>query len=400
MSLPLRGVRVIEIGAWVFVPSAAAVLAEWGADVIKVEHPHRGDPMRGMIVRDQSGKPRSDGMDRMNHNKRSIAIDVKHPRGRETLLTLCRSADVFMTSWLTGPRARAGLDVDDIRAVNPSIIYARGSGYGSRGPDADKPSIDITSGWARTGAEHYYAQDERSKFAPFIAPSVGDLGAGVALAGGIAAALVKRLQTGEGSVVDVSLMSAGIYGMSGEISRRRIHGEATAPITREAATNPFVGQYLTADDRVMQLGINQLGAWSELMEIVGRPDLAKDPRFDDAAALFENRVVAIAILDEIFLTRTASEWAAVFSKTSRPWDIVQKPIEVCDDPQVLANNYVAFLERGDTSIPIIRNPVQFDESVPGINPAPDAGEHTDTILAQCGLDWDAIVDLKVSGAIL
>lgn len=400
MMLPLRGIRVIETGSWVFVPSAAAVLAEWGADVIKVENPHVGDPMRGMIVRDQAGRPHSDGMDRMNHNKRSVGIDLKHPRGREVLLELCRNADVFMTSWLPAARQRAGIDVDDLRAVNPAIIYARGSGYGADGPDADKPAIDVTAAWARTGAAHYYAQAGDNDFAPFVAPSAGDLGAGLSLAGGIAAALVNRLQTGEGTVLDVSLMSTGIYIMSGEISRRRIHGAAIEPISREAARNPFNNQYRTRDDLVIQLGINRIWFWPQMMKIVGRDDLAEDPRFADASAIYENRTAAIAALDEIFATRTAAEWAEVFSRTKCPWDIVQKAIEVCDDPQVTANGYVAFLDKGDnSSIPIVRNPVQFDGTHPDLEHAPDAGQDTDAILAECGFDWDAIVDLKVSGAV-
>lgn len=401
MSLPLRGIRVIELGSWVFVPSAAAMLAEWGADVIKIENPQGGDPMRGMTVRDRAGSARSDGMDRMNHNKRSVGVDVKHPRGREVLLDLCRTADVFMTSWLPAPRKRAGIEVADVRSVNPSIIYARGSGYGPRGPEADRGAIEVTAYWARSGAAHYYAQPADEVVAPMIIPSSGDLSAGQALAGGIAAALVQRGRTGEGSVVDVSLFGEGIYAMSGEISRRMIHGEPPEPVRRGNTPNPLVNQYRTADGRVIQLGFTQPAFWPDLMALLGRPDLGADPRFAEREALHHNRVAAVAELDEVFATRTCVEWVRVLSQLERGWEVVKKATEVCDDPQVTANNYVAYLEReGGPATPIVRNPVQFDEFAPEISPSPEAGEQTDEILGELGLDWDAIVALKLEGAVL
>ena len=400
MTQPLRGIRVVELGSWVFVPSAAAVLAEWGADVIKIENPETGDPMRGMTVRDKGGQPRMDAVDRMNHNKRSIGIDVKHPRGREVLLDLCRNADVFMTSWLPSARRRAGVDLADVRSANPSIIYARGSGYGPNGPEADRGAIEVTAYWARSGAAHYYSQPPAETMAPIIAPSVGDLLSGQTLAGGIAAALVQRERTGEPTVVDVSLFSEGIYGMSGEISRRQILGEPPEPITRQNTPNPILNQYRAADGRVIQLGFTQPGYWTELMTVLGLPDLATDPRFADPAALYENRVEAIASLDAEFAKRTCAEWEQVLGKLDRGWEVVQRAIEVCDDPQVTANAYVAYLDRSGEQVPIVRNPVQFDQSPPELCRAPNAGEHTDEILAELGLDWDAVVDLKIAGAVL
>lgn len=400
MTEPLKGIRVIELGSWVFVPSAATVLAEWGADVIKVESPDGGDPMRGMTVRDKHGQPRMDAVDRMNHNKRSIGIDLKNPRGREILLDLCRGADVFMTNWLPSARRRAGVDLADIRSASPSIIYARGSGYGQKGPEANRGALDVTAYWARSGAAHYYTQPPETATAPIIAPSVGDLVAGQTLAGGIAAALLQRERTGEPSVVDVSLFGEGIYGMSGEISRRQILGEPPESVTRANTPNPIVNQYRTADNRVIQLAFTQPSYWPTLMTLFGRPDLASDQRYSTAQALYENRVDAIAALDAEFAKRTCAEWEGVLAKLDRGWEVVRKAVDVCDDPQVEANGYVAYLERSGESVPIVRNPVQFDETLPEFRRAPDAGEQTDDILAELGLDWDAIIDLKVAGAVL
>lgn len=399
MTSPLRGIRVVELASWVFVPTAATTLAVWGADVIKIENPDTGDPMRGMTARDSRGAARNDSMDRMNHSKRSIGIDVKNPRGREVLLDLCRTADVFMTSWLPGARRRAGVDVDDIRGVNPTIVYARGSGYGPKGPEADRGSIEVDGYWARSGMAHYYTQPPE-RYGLIIAPSIGDLSSGQSLAGGIAAALVQRERTGEGSVVDVSLYGEGLYAMSTEISRRKMLGEPPEAITRENTTNPVINQYRTADGRVIQLGFTNPARWRDVVEAMGRPDLASDPRFADLAALHENRVAAIAELDAVFATRTSEEWAKAFEVFDRGWSIVKKAIEVYDDPQVHANDYITSIERPGSSTPVVRSPVQFDESPPALKPAPAAGEHTDEILAELGFDWDAIVDLKVTGAVL
>lgn len=356
--------------------------------------------MRGMMVRDQHGRPRTDGVDRMNHNKRSIGLDVKHPRGREVMLDLCRTADVFMTSWLPSARERAGVDLEDIRAVNPSIVYARGSGYGPKGPEANRGSIEVTAYWARSGAAHFYSQPADKVMSPIIAPSSGDLMAGQTLAGGIAAALVQRGRTGEGSVVDVSLFSEGIYGMSGEISRRQILGEPTEPVSRANTPNPILNQYRTADGGVIQLGFQQLGLWAAFVTAIGRADLATDRRFADSESLFANRVEAIACLDKEFSTRTCAEWVQTLGQFDRGWEVVRRAGEVCDDPQVTANGYIAYIERPGTVTPIVRNPVQFDESTVDLRRAPDAGEDTDEILGELGLDWDSVVDLKVAGAVL
>lgn len=407
MSKPLDGVRVVELAAWTFVPAAGAVMAEWGADVIKIEHPHGGDPQRGLV---NSGMvPGGPGgvnyfIEQPNHNKRSIGIDLKHPDGHAIVLELCRDADVFLTNWLPGPRARARLDVDDLRAVNPSIIYARGHGQGVRGPDADKGGYDGSSFWARAGVVDALTAKDGDPYGPLQPPAFGDLAGGQTIAGAIAAALFKRERTGEASIVDISLMAVGMWMMSPNIVSQKLYQDTPAPtFGRNEAPNPVANRYLTKDRRVVHLVMLQSARyWPELVTAIGRPELASDARFADVASIFANRVDAVRILDEVFATRTLDEWRDALAGIEGVWAPAQRCLELYDDVQTVANGYIASVDPGDggAHFPVVANPVQFDEQPSVVTRAPGAGEHTDEILAELGYDWDRVVELKVAGAVL
>jgi len=406
MALPMAGVRVVELAAWTFVPAAGAVLAEWGADVIKIEHPEGGDPQRGLI---SSGLiPGGPGrcnylIEQPNHNKRSIAIDVKHPEGRSLLLELCRTADVFLTNWLPGPRERARLDVEDVRAVNPDIIYVRGSGQGVRGPDARKGGYDGSAFWARAGIADALTQIPGDVYGPGQAPAFGDLAGAQTIAGGIAAALFKRARTGETSVVDVSLLALGTWMLSPNIVAHKVFADIPMPkFTRQDMPNPLTNRYRTKDDRVIHLVMLQaIRYWPEFVTAVGRPELAKDPRFADPASLFQNRAEAIRLLDETFASRTLAEWREALRDVQGVWAPAQKAVELHDDVQVVANGYIDQVAAADgSSFPLVTNPVQFDESPSVLARAPEVGEHTEAILQELGLDWERILALKAAGAVL
>jgi crotonobetainyl-CoA:carnitine CoA-transferase CaiB-like acyl-CoA transferase len=374
--------------------------------VIKIEHPAGGDPQRGLV---NSGMvPGGPGgvnyfIEQPNHNKRSIGIDLKHPDGHAVLLDLCRGADVFLTNWLPGARARARLDVDDLRAVNPSLIYARGHGQGVRGPDADKGGYDGSAFWARAGLVDALTNADLDPYGPPQPPALGDLAGGQTIAGAIAAALFKRERTGEPSVVDISLLAVGMWMLSPNIVAQKIYEHSPAPrFGRGDAPNPIANRYLTKDGRVVHLVMLQATRyWPELVTAIGRPELARDPRFADAASIFANRVDAVRILDEVFATRTLDEWRAVLADVEGVWAPAQRCIELHDDPQSVANGYIASVApSGDgPSFPVVANPVQFDERPSVVTRAPDAGEHTDEILAELGYDWDRVVALKVAGAV-
>ncbi|QZA15531.1 CoA transferase [Mycolicibacterium holsaticum DSM 44478 = JCM 12374] len=400
----LNGVRVLEVAAWTFVPSAGAVLAEWGAEVIKVEPRDGGDPQRGLVtmgIVDEGGGAVNYMIEIPNRGKKSIGVDLSTPGGRQVVHELAKTCDVFLTSYLPERRRKFGIDVDDIRAVNPSIVYVRGSGHGPNGPDADKPGYDGVSYWARGGIATVLTEDAdqlvRSR------PAFGDLLGGMTIAGGIAAALYKKATTGEGSVVDVSLLGLAAWNLSPDVAVSQIHGGSAIPkFTHADAPNPLVGTYRTKDGRYVQLMMLQLDKfYAEAMRVIGLPELVDDPRFADPASRYENRVALIALLDEAFAKRTLAQWRTTLAVLTGAWGIVQTPAELCEDPAVTANGYVAHTETvNGVPFSLPTNPVQFNERSVTPPGAPEHGQHTEEVLMDAGIDWDTIEELKKSGAIL
>ncbi|RAU99356.1 CoA transferase [Mycobacterium colombiense] len=400
----LSGVRVLEVAAWTFVPSAGAVLAEWGAEVIKVEPREGGDPQRGLVtmgIVDEGGGTVNYMIEIPNRGKKSIGVDLSTPGGHDVIRKLAATCDVFLTSYLPGRRKKLGIDVDDIRAANPSIVYVRGSGHGPKGPDADKPGYDGVSYWARGGIATMLTEDAEEPVRS--RPAFGDLLGGMTIAGGIAAALYRKATTGQGSVVDVSLLGLAAWNLSPDVAVSQIHGGSAVPNWRHAdAPNPLVGTYRTKDERYVQLMMLQLDRfYAEAMHVIGLPELIDDPRFGDAATRFANRAELIALMDEAFAQRTLAEWREALAHLSGAWGIVQTPAELCQDPAVTANGYVAKTETMNGSpYALPTNPVQFDETAVTPSGAPEHGQHTEEVLMEAGLDWDTIEAYKEAGAIL
>ena len=405
MANALSGFRVLEVAAWTFVPAAGAVLADWGADVIKVEHPQTGDPQRGLVS--MGLIPGGDGavnyiIEQPNRGKRSIGIDISTDGGRDLLYQLAESSDVFLTSFLPDVRQRLKIDVEHIREVNPGIVYARGSGQGPLGPDRGKGGYDGCSYWGRGGVAWALTPGD-SEFPVGGRPGFGDLAGGMAIAGGIAAGLLQVARTGEAPVVDVSLLGLAMWQLSPDIVASGLYGGDPMPkFGRSASPNPLVGSYRTSDDRFITLMMLQSDRyWSEFCELVGRPDLITDERFADGASRFANREECIAEFDELFATKTFEEWKSVLSVLTGAWAPVQMASELVDDPMVGANGYLARVERDDgQSYDLVANPVQMDETADELQAAPEHGQHTEEILLELGLDWDAIIAYKESGAVL
>lgn len=395
---------MLEVAAWTFVPSAGAVLAEWGAEVIKVEPRDGGDPQRGLVtmgIVDEGGGSVNYMIEIPNRGKKSIGVDLSTPGGRDVVHALAKTCDVFLTSYLPDRRRKFAIDVDDIRAVNPSIVYVRGSGHGPKGPDADKPGYDGVSYWARGGIAT--ALTEEADELVRSRPAFGDLLGGMAIAGGIAAALYKKATTGEGSVVDVSLLGLAAWNLSPDVAVSQIHGGSSIPKFGHAdAPNPLVGTYRTKDGRYVQLMMLQLDKfYAEAMRVIGLPEMIDDTRFVDPASRFENRASLIALLDEAFAKRTLAEWREVLAALSGAWGIVQTPGELCDDPAITANGYVAHTQTvNGVPFSLPTNPVQFNERSVTPSGAPEHGQHTEEILMDAGIEWDTIEELKESGAIL
>jgi crotonobetainyl-CoA:carnitine CoA-transferase CaiB-like acyl-CoA transferase len=402
MEQVLQGVRVVEVAQWWFVPAAGAVLADWGADVLKVEHPVSGDPQRGLMT---SGLvPNTGGVNFMveqpNRGKRSIGIDLNNPAGLQVLHRLVESADVFLTNFLPDARRRLKIDLEDIRKVNPKIIYVRGHGQGARGPDMGKGGYDAASFWCRGGI--CSALTPANAEVPVMQRAAfGDSTGGMALAGGIAAALFRRERSGESSVVDVSLLGTAMWIMAPDIIATKLISGAMPQFTRADSPNPIVNSYKTKDGRWLFLNMLQPDRfWPDLCRRLGHPELISDARFATGMERFMNRVECVRLLDEIFAQRTLDEWRTALAEAEGVWAPMQTPLELYDDPQATANGYLRPVQREDgSSFTLVSNPLQFDETPPTLRPAPDLGQHTEEILLELGMTWEEMAKYKESGAI-
>ncbi|HEX3462390.1 MAG TPA: CoA transferase [Acidimicrobiales bacterium] len=401
----MKGVRVVEVAGWTYVPIAGTVLAEWGADVLKIEHPETGDPQRGLV---NSGLvPTGPGgvnhmMELPNRGKRSVALNLKSKEGRDLLLKLVETADVFLTNFRPQARAKLKIDVEDIRAVNPNIIYVRGSANGQRGPESERGGYDNSNFWGRGGsADILTAPGEYPTSQP--GPGYGDVIGGLTIAGGISAALFHRERTGEAVTVDNSLLANGVWATGATVLAADLFGFSRMPRgDRTMMPNPLVNNYKTKDDRFMSfIMLESDRFWADLVTKIGHPELADDPRFVDSVARAKNCQECCVTLDEIFATRTLEEWKPIMNTVDGVWAPVQTADELLVDPQVVANDYIREVtSAGGTTFRMVASPLQFDEQPPDLTRAPDHGEHTDEVLLELGLDMDAILDLKLKGAVL
>jgi crotonobetainyl-CoA:carnitine CoA-transferase CaiB-like acyl-CoA transferase len=403
MAAVMQGVRILEVAEHTFVPAASALLADLGAEVIKIEHPVRGDAMRGLA---SSGTVQLGGAvhvlnEHSNRGKQSLGLDLTSGEGVDILYRLAATCDVFLTNKLPSVRTKLKIDVEDIRAHNPAIIYVRGTGQGERGPDADRGSYDSLAYWCRAGISQSLKQYDNAPGPP--GPAFGDSIGAMTIAGGIMGALFHRERTGEATTVDVSLLSTGMWSMGATMALSLQVGQPwAAPSPNQPRANPLVANYRTKDDRFVSLCCLQAGKyWPEACKVIlGRPELARDERFADAAALFANGAEAARLVAEAFADHTLDEWRDRLADFSGQWAVVQDTLEVARDPQTVANGYLMPCTTADgTPFQLVTAPVQYDGEAAPPKRAPDFNEHGDAILEGLGVDWDTIVDLKVRGVI-
>jgi len=407
MTGVMEGVRILEVAEHTFTPLAAGILSDWGATVIKIEHVERGDAMRGL---GSTGGLKVGGggvhmfMEHANRGKQSLALDLTSDQGRTLLYRLAATCDVFLTNKLPAVAAKLRVGVEDIRAHNPDIIYARGTGYGPDGPDRDLGAYDWLGFWARSGI----AASMRAPDAPLPpgppGPAFGDSLGAMVIAGGICAALFHRSQSGEATVVDVSLLASGMWAMGSAIGLSQLTGVPQRPRTSNgpAPLNPIVGEYATSDGYFISLCMLQaFHYWPEVARVLGHPEWITDERFDSHEHLQANSGAARELVSAEFAKDAFENWKLRLKDLKGQWAPVQDTVNIADDPMVKENGYLLEAVSHD-GVPfhLVSTPVMFDKEKRAPGRAPAFNEHGDEILArELGLDADAILALKIAGVV-
>ena len=409
MAQVMKGVRVLEVAQFTFVPAAGGVLADWGADVLKIEHPKRGDAQRGLDVLSKVtiNQQRNMLMHHPNRGKRSVGIDIYSEDGRELLYELAKSCDVFLTNFLPAARRKLKIDVEDIRKHNPNIIYARGSAHGDKGPDREKGGFDSSAFWARAGSAALVTPAELDGPLGQPGPAYGDSIGAMYIAGGISAALFHRERTGEAVEMDVSLLSSGIWSAGCSIDIALDVGmspfRASMPGKEGAGTNPFIGLFRCADGKYLNLTVLTPGPYiRDTFEHLGIPEAADDPRFSVDLELMKNAEAAKKLVSEAIVKQPLSYWVQKLSTMAGQWAPVQDPFDIGSDPQVIANEFIFEVDPEDGTgrpLKLVANPVQFNHQPAKNIRAPEAWEHTELVLMEMGLEWERIEELKSKGAI-
>jgi crotonobetainyl-CoA:carnitine CoA-transferase CaiB-like acyl-CoA transferase len=380
VTRPLEGIKVLDFSEQGFVPSAAAALADFGADVVKIER-HQGDAMRRII---SSGLVASkDGYDFQfqlyNRNKRGIALDVEVPAGREVLERAVKWADVYITNQLPRVRRKLKTEPEDLMALNPKLVYARGHGQGQTGPDAEAGGFDGVSYWARGGVAHVLTQEGAER--PVMQrPAMGDGPSGMFLAGGICAGLVHVLRTGKGVVVDVSLLGAAAWTLAPDLAYTSLTGQQM-PMAAETARSPLVLQYKTSDDRwVSLMMIDEARYWKQACLALGLDDLID--RYPDPASRKAAWPEIRVRIDAVIKTLDAEQVKAALRAQDCIFSFFSTPMEVIADPAVVANGYL-MSNPEKPEVLLAGAPVQFDNE-PNVarRHGPEIGEHSREVLLE------------------
>ena len=376
MSGPLNGVKVIEMGVWVAGPAATGLMADWGADVIKVEPP-AGDPQRFVFgalgVADQKGVP---PFEIDNRGKRSVVLDLRNENDLQKMFVLLEDADVFVSNVRPAGLARMGLDPDSLTKRFPRLIYGQLTGYGTTGPDVDKAGYDIGAFWSRTGLAHTtVAPDE---LPPAIRSGQGDHTTGLSMAAGVMAALFDRERTGKGRVVSTSLLRTGIYTLGWDVGVYLRFGKRQSTKSSRKNPAPQMNCYRCADGRAFWLlGMEADRHFPGLLKAIGREELAGVENFKNARARSINAGEFTAVLDEHFATQDYAHWTAKFDENDVWWAPLNSIAEAVADPQVIASG--AFVEMtpqpDEAPYRAVNSPVDFSGYSPTYGPVPNLGEH-------------------------
>lgn len=399
MAGPLEGIRVVELGFWVAGPAAAGILADWGAEVVKLEPP-TGDPMRGLFLTAAGiDVPINPPFELDNRGKRSVALNLQTPEGLAAARRLIERADVLVTNLRMGALARAGLDFPTLHAINRRLVYCNLTGYGTQGPDRDRPAYDVGAFWARAGVGMSLAP--KGGEPPQQRGGMGDHTTAIAAAGAVCAALVARQRTGAGQFVSTSLLRTGAYVVGWDVNIRLRLGRVESPYDRHHIPNPLVNCYRAGDGRwFWLLGLQADRHWPDLVRALARPELLGDPRFADIRVRREHATECVAVLDALFAARPLAHWTAAFDAAGMWWAPVQTIGEMLDDPQVRAGGVLTPVAVADGHADMVASPAEF-AGTPCPTPAmaPELGQHTEEVLLELGYDWEQIAALRERGAL-
>ncbi len=402
MTLPLEGIKVLEVAEWLFRPAACAVLADWGAEVVKLEHPERGDGARGILASGILAAAKVNYLwEQANRNKKSVAVDLNSEKGKEIVYKLVARSDVFLTNFLGEARKRLGLEYEDLSALNPRLVYVKVHGYGQKGEEKERGGYDYAAFWARGGVGA--GLGEPGTPPPAQRPGFGDQISGMFSAGSIAAALFARERTGRGQKVDVSLLGSALWANALDILASLHSGQEVPRLRRSEMGNPLWNTYKARDGKWLQLVMPQTDRyWTGFCRGIGREDLEHDPRFDSHQQRCASSAALIAILDEVFATRDRHQWGGLLDAHGALWAPIQGASEVAPDPQVVANQYLIDVEHPlHGRLKVVASPMQFDDApFKARAPAPELGQHTEEVLLELGYTWTDIGRLKEQKVII
>jgi crotonobetainyl-CoA:carnitine CoA-transferase CaiB-like acyl-CoA transferase len=397
MTGPLEGVRVVELGVWVAGPGAGGILADWGADVVKVEPP-QGDPARNFGRMLGGDLPTNPVFELDNRGKRSISLDLSTERGVRLVHELVAEADVFLTNLRPAALERLDLGPRATRDRHQRLVYAIITGYGLEGPEAERGAYDIAAFWARAGI----AESLRTPGGPlpFQRGGMGDHTVAMTGAAMVSAALVERARTGHGQLVSTSLLRQGVYTIGFDVNVAVMWGRTLGIGTRETMYSPVLNNYTASDGRSLWIvGLEGDRHWPALARAVGHQEWITDPRFDSARNRAVHAGELIGLLDEIFSTRPLEEWATAFAEEPQLfWSPVNTIDDVVADEQFHAAHSVVEVPDEQGTLPMLATPVDFDGRPPAPRwRAPLLGEHTREVLREIGLDEDATASLVADG---
>jgi formyl-CoA transferase len=403
MKKGLKGIKVVEVGAAVAMPLVGMLMGSWGAEVVHVEPPDRGDMQRLMSQRLSSWTQPSEInylWEHVDRNKKSIGVNLGSPEGQQIIQKLCADADVFLNNLRPYEMDKFNLTYEALSAQNPRLIYANLTGYGLRGPEKNAGGYDSVAFWARSGVMELMHDLDT---APNISRSgYGDSISSLSLLAGVMSALFIRERTGVAQQVEVSLYNTATWVLGADISGCLVTGKDAMRPQRKTMGNPIRNHYPTSDNRWIMLGMtNAQTYWPEFCRMINHPEWENDSRFATFKARETNAAELIRLIEEIFRTRTYAEWVEILGKHKLVWSPVCTPLEVTHDPQAIANEFFVEMDLpGQQKIKVLNNPIKLSKTPADIRcRAPELGEHTAELLAKLGYAPEDVARMKQAGVI-